>query len=32
MIFNVAGAADQLDDELAEEFDAKLYDASCITN
>lgn len=28
MIFNVAGAADQLDDELAEEFGAKLYDES----
>jgi hypothetical protein len=28
MICNVAVAADQLDDELAEEFGAKLYDAS----
>jgi hypothetical protein len=28
MILNVAGAADQLDDELAEEFGAKLYDES----
>ncbi len=28
MIFNVAGAADQLDDELAEESGAKLYDES----